>query len=245
MTPPRHTPLESSRHLTGKTMAKLGSRPARCMHIEATPSGQGRVVRAHFLRYCVARLSSASVAGAQGRGPVESITPCYAIQSFHDCLLGESGDHVGQGQPLCKWVSSSALSRVSEPRPPKRPPTRRLLLPRTGLAHGSMVRMARLTLPVTSGSGKRDAAASRDGPPPRLRRSVLALRPSWSLPPSFHGPVPPPSSWSLSMRHRGSRSSRQFRPKFRQHLTDPSLHNLMYRACVPASPIDLATCATV
>ena len=57
-------------------------------------------------------------------------TPCAR-------LLGESGVHVGQGQPLCKWVSSSTLSRVSEPRPPKRPPTRRLLLPRTGLAHGA------------------------------------------------------------------------------------------------------------
>ena len=136
-TPPRRTPLESSRHLTMKSMAKRDSRPARCMHIEATPSGQGRVVHAHVLRYHVARGSSSGGAGAQGRGPLESIPPCYAIQSFHDCLLGESGDHVGQGQPLCKWVSSSALSRVSEPRPPKRPPTRRLLLPRTGLAHGN------------------------------------------------------------------------------------------------------------
>ena len=137
LTPPRHTPLESSRHLTMKSMAKRDSRPARCMHIEATPSGQGRVVHAHVLRYHVARGSSSGGAGAQGRGPLESIPPCYAIQSFHDCLLGESGVHVGQGQPLCKWVSSSALSRVSEPRPPKRPPTRRLLLPRTGLAHGN------------------------------------------------------------------------------------------------------------
>ena len=165
LTPSRHTPLESSRHLTAEVDGEAGLTPRPMFYIETTPSGQGRSVHAHLRRYHVARGSSSGGAGAQGRGPLESISPCYAVQSFHDCLLGESGDHVGQGQPLCKWVSSSALSRVSEPRPPKRPPTRRLLLPRTGLAHGSMVRMARLTLPVTSGSGKRDAAASRDGPP--------------------------------------------------------------------------------
>ena len=192
LTPPRHTPLESSRHLTGKSMAKRDSRPARCMHIEATPSGQGRVVHAHVLRYHVARGSSSGGAGAQGRGPLESIPPCYAVQSFHGCLLGESGVHVGQGQPLCKWVSSSALSRVSEPRPPKRPPTRRLLLPRTGLAHGSMVRMAHLTLPVTSGSGKRFAAASRDGPPLGSdgRSWPSSLPPP--CPPLFHPGAHPP-----------------------------------------------------
>ena len=134
------------------------------MCIEATPSGQGPLVHAHLPRYCVARSSSSSGVGALGRGPVEFISPCCAIHSLHDCLLGESGVHVGQCQPLCNWVSPSALSRVSEPGPPKRPPTRRLLLPRTGLAHGNMVH-GTFDVPVTSGSGK-SATASRDGPPP-------------------------------------------------------------------------------
>ena len=177
-------------------MAKRDSRPARCMHIEATPSGQGRVVHAHFLRYHVARGSSSGGAGAQGRGPLESISPCYAIHSFHDCLLGESGDHVGQGQPLCKWVSSSALSRVSEPRPPKRPPTRRLLLPRTGLAHGAGLKRGAFDFTSDFRFGQEIRCCESRRSPPRLRRSVLALQPSWSLPPSFHGPVPPPPSWS-------------------------------------------------
>ena len=43
------------------------------------------------------------------------------------------------------------------------------------------------------------------------------------------------------MRYRVSRSSRQFRPKFRQHLTDASRHKLMYPSCVPTLLIDLAT----
>ena len=177
-------------------MAKRDLRPARCMHIEATPSGQGPLVRAHLRRYHVARGSSSGGAGAQGRGPLESISPCYAVQSFHDCLLGESGDHVGQGQPLCKWVSSSALSRVSEPRPPKRPPTRRLLLPRTGLAHGAGLIRGAFDFASDFRFGQEIRCCESRRSPPRLRRSVLALQPSWSLPPSFHGPVPPPPSWS-------------------------------------------------
>ena len=156
-------------------MARRDLRPARCMHIEATPSGQGPVVHAHILRYHVARSSSSGGAGAQERGPLESISPCCAIQSFHDCLLGESGDHVGQGQPLCKWVSSSALSHVSEPRPPKRPPTRRLLLPRTGLAHGAGLNAAHLTYQLL---------------PVRARDSLLRVA---AVPPSAPtvGPGPP------------------------------------------------------
>ena len=137
LTPSRHTPLESSRHLAGKSMAKRDLRPARCFI--SRPLLQARVgLSTHISGGTMLPGAPAQVVrGAQGRGPLESISPCCAIHSFHDCLLGESGDHVGQGQPLCKWVSSSALSRVSEPRPPKRPPTRRLLLPRTGLAHGN------------------------------------------------------------------------------------------------------------
>ena len=178
-------------------MAKRDLRPARCMHIEATPSGQGPVVRAHLRRYCVASCSSASGAGAQERGPLESISPCCAVHSLYDCLLGESRVHVGQGQPLCKWViSSSALSRVSEPRPPKRPPTRRLLLPRTGLAHGAGLKRGAFDFTSYLRFGQEIRCCESRRSPPRLRRSVLALQPSWSLPPSFHGPVPPPPSWS-------------------------------------------------
>ena len=211
-------------------MAKRDLRPARCMHIEATPSGQGRVVRAHFLRYHVARGSSSGGAGAQGRGPLESIPPCYAIQSFHDCLLGESGDHVGQGQPLCKWVSSSALSRVSEPRPPKRPPTRRLLLPRTGLAHGAGLKRGAFDFTSDFRFGQEIRCCESRRSPPRLRRSVLALQPSWSLPPSFHGPVPPPSSWSLPLPP----STAAFLPLPPPFLfrVPPSVHG----PCLPLSP---------
>ena len=144
------------------------------MCIEATPSGQGPVVHAHLPRSCVARGSSSSGVGALGRGPLEFISPCCAIHSLHDCLLGESGVHVGQCQPFCNWVSPSAPC-VSEPGPPKRPPTRRLLLPRTGLAHG--------TFDVTSyfRFGQECCCESLRSPP-QLRRSVLALHPSWSLP---------------------------------------------------------------
>ena len=114
--------------------AGLTSRPM--YHIEATPSGQGPLVRAHFLRYHVARGSSSGGVGAQGRGPVESISPCCAIQSFHDCLLGESGVHVGQGQPLCKWVSPSAPFPSQRWGPKRLPPPSRSS-PWFGLAHGN------------------------------------------------------------------------------------------------------------
>ena len=71
------------------------------------------------------------VRGAQGRGPLESISPCCALHSFYDCLLGESRVHVGQGQPLCKWVSPSA------PFPSQRWGPRRDCPPRVGPRPGS------------------------------------------------------------------------------------------------------------
>ena len=178
------------------------------MCIEATPSGQGPLVHAHLPRYYVARSSSSSGVGALGRGAkssfrlavqyIRSMIACWANQEF-------MSDNVNLF--ACDWVSPSAPC-VSEPGPPKRPPTRRLLLPRTGLAHGTF------DVPVTSGSGK-SAAASRDGPPPSSdgrswpsvhpgrcptralsRLSTLALicsfspfAPPWSRPTPF-----PPSS---------------------------------------------------
>ena len=120
------------------------------------------------------------VRGAQGRGPLESISPCCAVHSLYDCLLGESKVHVGQGQPLCKWVSSSALSRVSEPRPPKRPPTRRLLLPRTGLAHGAGLKRGAFDFTSDFRFGQERYCCESRRSPPRLRRSVLALHPQQS-----------------------------------------------------------------
>ena len=131
LTPPRHTPLGSSRHLTAEVDGEAGltSRPI----FISRPLLQARVqLTAHISGGTMLPGAPAQVVrGAQGRGPLESISPCYAIQSFHDCLLGESGDHVGQGQPLCKWVSPSA------PFPSQRRGPRRDCPPRVGPRPGS------------------------------------------------------------------------------------------------------------
>ena len=131
LTPPRHTPLESSRHLTRKSMAKRGSRPARCFI--SRPLLQARVVLSTHISdgTMLPGAPAQVVRGAQGRGPLESISPCCAVHSLYDCLLGESGVHVGQGQPLCKWVSPSA------PFPSQRWGPRRDCPPRVGPRPGS------------------------------------------------------------------------------------------------------------
>ena len=170
------SPVAGSRWQSGTLV-----QPDMC--IEATPSGQGPLVHAHLPRYYVARGSSSSGVGALGRGAkssfrlavqyIRSMIACWANQEF-------MSDNVNLF--ACDWVSPSAPC-VPEPGPPKRPPTRRLLLPRTGLAHGNMVH-GTFDVPVTSGSGK-SAAASRDGPPPSSDGR------SW---PSVHDPIPPPPS---------------------------------------------------
>ena len=215
MTPSRHTPLESSRHLETEVDGEAGltSRPI----FISRPLLQARVrLSAHISGGTMLPGAPAQVVrGAQERGPLESMSPCCAVHSLYDCLLGESRVHVGQGQPLCKWVSSSALSRVSEPRPPKRPPTRRLLLPRTGLAHGAGLDEAHLTyqlLPVRARDSllrvatvPPSAPTVGPGPPAFLVLASLLPRPRSSpsllvlAPPSFYGPAPPPPSWSLPL----------------------------------------------
>ena len=127
------------------------------------------------------------VRGAQERGPLESISPCCAVHSLYDCLLGESRVHVGQGQPLCKWVSPSA------PFPSQRWGPRRDCPPRVGPRPGSAWHMgtrsmARLTH-RNAGAGEAllwvatippPALAAGSGPP-----SILSLVP---FPPVTHAP---------------------------------------------------------
>ena len=95
---------------------------------------------------------------------------------------------------------------------------------------------ALLTLPVTSGSGKRDAAASRDGPPLGSDgRSWPSVHPGPCLPPSTAPflPVPPGPRPSLLPRPRAS--------PFLLVLAPPSFH-----CRVPPPPSALpAPCPTL
>ena len=141
-----------------KSMAKRDSRPARCTY-RGHSFRPGSPCPLTFPTTLCCQEFQLKWCRCPGTRRVEFISPCCAIHSLHDCLLGESGVHVGQCQPFCNWVSPSAPC-VSEPGPPKRPPTRRLLLPRTGLAHGTF------DVPVTSGSGKRVLLRVATVPPP-------------------------------------------------------------------------------
>ena len=188
MTPSRHTPLESSRHLTRKSMAKRDLRPARCFI--SRPLLQARVVLSTHISggTMLPGAPAQVVRGAQGRGPLESISPCCAVHSLYDCLLGESRVHVGQGQPLCKWVSSSAPSPVPALGPPKRLPTPSRSSPWFGLAHRAELNAARLTHRNASAGEALlwvatippPALAAGSGPP-----SILSLVP---FPPVTHAP---------------------------------------------------------
>ena len=125
-------------------MAKRDLRPAR--FFISRPLLQARVpLSTHISDGTMLPGAPAQVVrGAQERGPLESISPCCAVHSLYDCLLGESRVHVGQGQPLCKWVSPSAPF-PSQRRGPRRdcPPR---VSPRPGSAwHMGTRSMARLT----------------------------------------------------------------------------------------------------
>ena len=77
MTPSRHTPLESSRHLTRKSMAKRDSRPARCFI--SRPLLQARVpLSTHISDGTMLPGAPAQVVPVpRDAARIESISPCY------------------------------------------------------------------------------------------------------------------------------------------------------------------------
>ena len=120
-----------------KSMAKRDSRPARYVYRGHSFRPGSPSPRTSPTILCCQE-SQLKWCRCPGTRREEFISPCCAIHFPHDCLLGESGSHVSDSVNVFA-IGLVRARRVSELGPPKRPPTRRLLLPRTGLAHRNTV----------------------------------------------------------------------------------------------------------
>ena len=107
----------------GESMAKRDSRPARYVYRGHSFRPGSPSPRTSPTILCCQRFQL-KWCGCPGTRREEFISPCCAIHSLHDCLLGESGVHVGQCQPFCNWVSPSApCFRAGAPKETAHPQT--------------------------------------------------------------------------------------------------------------------------